>query len=62
MPRLAVNTNDRLKGLITYRPFEGKAVGRTIVLVCRERFGRMTDIDTLAAFIAENLPGGVYRL
>jgi LysR family transcriptional regulator, hydrogen peroxide-inducible genes activator len=59
IPRLAVETNDRLKNLITYRAFEGKPVGRTIVLVCRERFGRMNDIETLAAFIRENLPEGV---
>jgi LysR family hydrogen peroxide-inducible transcriptional activator len=59
MPRLAVDANDRLKNLITYRAFEGKPVGRTIVLVCRERFGRMNDIETLAAFIRENLPEGV---
>ncbi len=59
IPSLAVETNDRLKNLITYRSFEGKPVGRTIVLVCRERFGRMTDVETLAAFIRENLPKGV---
>jgi LysR family hydrogen peroxide-inducible transcriptional activator len=59
MPRLAVDSNDRLKNLITYRPFEGKPVGRTIVLVCRERFGRMNDIEALAQFIRENLPRGV---
>jgi LysR family transcriptional regulator, hydrogen peroxide-inducible genes activator len=59
MPRLAVDANDRLKNLITYRPFEGKPVGRTIVLVCRERFGRMNDIETLAEFIRDNLPKGV---
>src|SRR5215510_1828686 len=59
MPRLAVDSNDRLKNLITYRPFEGKPVGRTIVLVCRERFGRMNDIAALSQFIRENLPKGV---
>ena len=59
MPRLAVDSNDRLKNLITYRPFEGKPVGRTILLVCRERFGRMNDIEALAQFIRENLPRGV---
>jgi LysR family hydrogen peroxide-inducible transcriptional activator len=59
MPRLAVETNDRLKNLITYRPFEGKPVGRTIVLVSRERFARMNDIETLAEFIRDNLPEGV---
>jgi LysR family transcriptional regulator, hydrogen peroxide-inducible genes activator len=59
IPRLAVDSNDRLKNLIAYRPFEGKPVGRTIVLVCRERFGRMNDIETLAEFIRGHLPEGV---
>jgi LysR family transcriptional regulator, hydrogen peroxide-inducible genes activator len=59
MPRLAVDSNDRLKNLIAYRPFEGKPFGRTIVLVCRERFGRINDIEALAEFIRENLPKGV---
>jgi LysR family transcriptional regulator, hydrogen peroxide-inducible genes activator len=59
MPRLAVDSNDRLKNLIAYRPFEGKPVGRTIVLVCRERFARMNDIEELAEFIRRHLPEGV---
>ena len=62
IPRLAVGASDRLKNLISYRPFEGKPVGRKIVLVCRERFGRMGDIDALAGFVRENLPEGVTRL
>jgi LysR family hydrogen peroxide-inducible transcriptional activator len=59
IPRLAAEPNDRLRNLIAYREFEGKPVGRTIVLVCRERFGRMNDIETLAEFIRRNLPEGV---
>jgi LysR family hydrogen peroxide-inducible transcriptional activator len=62
IPRLAVASNDRLKNLIRYRQFEGKPVGREIVLVCRERFGRIEDIDALTAFIREHLPEGVTRL
>ena len=62
IPRLAIATHDRLKNLVSYRQFAGKRVGREIVLVCRERFGRMADIDALAAFIRENLPEGVTRL
>ncbi|HYR83162.1 MAG TPA: LysR substrate-binding domain-containing protein [Terriglobia bacterium] len=62
IPRLAIASNDRLKNLVSYRPFAGKPVGREIVLVCRERFGRMADIDALAAFIRENLPPGVTPL
>jgi LysR family hydrogen peroxide-inducible transcriptional activator len=59
MPRLAVDSNDRLKNLIAYRPFDGKPVGRTIVLACRERFARIDDIETLAEFIRNHLPDGV---
>ncbi|PYS01137.1 MAG: LysR family transcriptional regulator [Acidobacteria bacterium] len=59
IPRLAVQMDDRLKNLIRYRQFEGKAPGRTIVLACRERFGRMTDIDALAGFIRDRVPDGV---
>jgi len=59
IPQLAVQGDSRLKNLIAYRPFEGKRVGRTIVLVCRERFGRMADINVLGDFICENLPDGV---
>ena len=59
MPLLAVHENDRLRKLIRYRTFDGKSVGRTIVLVCRERFGRMADVDLLASFIRESLPRGV---
>jgi LysR family hydrogen peroxide-inducible transcriptional activator len=59
IPWLAVQPDDRLKNLISYRPFERKAAGRTIVLACRERFGRLNDIDALAGFIREHVPGGV---
>lgn len=59
MPSLAVEANSRMKNLIVYRSFSGKPVGRTIELVCRERFGRNNDIETLAAFIRESLPEGV---
>src|SRR6266571_2228698 len=56
IPWLAVQMDDRLKNLIRYRQFEGKAPGRTIVLACRERFGRMSDIDALAGFIHDRVP------
>lgn len=59
MPQLAADGMDRLKNLIRYRAFEAERIGRTIVLVCRERFSRMADIDALASFIRENLPRGV---
>jgi LysR family hydrogen peroxide-inducible transcriptional activator len=62
MPQLAAGRSDPLKSLITYRKFEGKPVGRKIVAACRDRFGRMADIDMLANFIRESLPSGVTRL
>src|SRR5262245_8009100 len=59
MPALAVQEVRKLKPLIRYRPFESKAIGRTIILTCRNRFGRMADVDALAEFIRKNLPGCV---
>src|SRR6185436_14601112 len=48
IPELAVREDKALKSLIVYRRFDDQPVGRTIILVCRNRFGRMTDIDALA--------------
>lgn len=63
IPRLAIDDSNKLRDLVTYRPFHAsKPIGRTIVLVCRERFGRMADIDALVAFLRENLPHGVLPL
>lgn len=59
IPQLAAQEDDRLRKLIRYRSFDGKPVGRTILLVCRERFGLMADIELLASFIRETLPRGV---
>jgi LysR family transcriptional regulator, hydrogen peroxide-inducible genes activator len=56
IPALAVSEDKMLKPLISYRRFEDKGVGRTIILAYRNRFGRMADIDALANFIRENLP------
>jgi len=47
---------------MSYRHFDDKGVGREVILACRNRFGRMADIDALANFIRENLPEGVRRL
>jgi LysR family hydrogen peroxide-inducible transcriptional activator len=55
IPHLAVQSRDNLHGLIQYRSFTGKAVGRKIILVCRSRFARMKDVDTLAEFIRKNV-------
>jgi len=56
IPALAVSDDKTLKTLICYRRFDDKAIGRDIVLACRNRFGRMADIDALANFIRNNLP------
>src|SRR5215475_1575985 len=56
IPALAVSDDKMLKSLICYQRFDDKAIGREIVLACRNRFGRMIDIDALAHFIRNNLP------
>lgn len=56
MPKLAVPTGDTMKGLLKYRAFEKDSIGRTIVLVCRERFARMTEAETLAELLRSNPP------
>lgn len=58
IPLLAAGDEPRLKNLITYRAFDGKPVGREIVLVCRKRYPRMSDIDTLAEFLKKTRPEG----
>src|SRR5438552_912662 len=59
VPALAVRDDKQLKPLIRYRQFEDKVVGRNVVLTCRTRFARMSDINALAEFIRKNLPSGV---
>jgi LysR family hydrogen peroxide-inducible transcriptional activator len=54
IPYLAATADKRLKGLIHYRTFPDKSVGREIVLACRKRFGRIADINTLAKFLKTN--------
>jgi LysR family hydrogen peroxide-inducible transcriptional activator len=61
MPRLAVDSDSHLSALLAYREFEGKPVGRTIILVCRERSSRMVDVEGLAEFMRNHLPEGVTR-
>ncbi len=60
IPKMAVYPDPRLKKLITYREFDqsqgAKKVGREIILVTREHFSRMKDIDALRGFILKNLP------
>jgi LysR family hydrogen peroxide-inducible transcriptional activator len=62
LPRLAVQ--DRQAGslmsdLIAYRDFEQDSVGREIVLVCRDRYPRMEDMEKLAAFLVKHRPKGM---
>ena len=55
IPQLALKSSHGLQKLIRYRPFTGKPVGRTIVLLCRSRFSRMKDLEVLAEFIRANV-------
>ena len=56
IPQLAVPKDGHaLKSLIRYRRFDDNSVGRKIILVCRNRFGRMSDVDTLAEFIRSHV-------
>lgn len=56
MPLLAVNEDKRLKGLIRYRELEGRNTGRSIVLVCRDRFPRKREVELLGNFIRRQVP------
>jgi LysR family transcriptional regulator, hydrogen peroxide-inducible genes activator len=56
MPMLAVTNDRRLKGLIRYRKLDGKEPGRTIVLVCRDRFPRKREVELLAELVRRHLP------
>lgn len=58
IPQLAAKEDPKLKNLICYRRFDGKPVGREIVLVARKRFARMRDIELLAAYLKELRPVG----
>ena len=59
VPELAVREDKQLKPLMTYRRFNDKTIGRNVILVCRKRFARMTDIDALASLIRDHLPSSV---
>jgi LysR family hydrogen peroxide-inducible transcriptional activator len=62
IPQLAILDDKRLKSLIRYRQFDDRPVGRNVILTCRSRFARMSDIDTLASLIRNHLPPGVRPL
>ncbi len=61
VPELAVREDKQLKPLMVYRRFGEKGIGRNIILVCRKRFARMADIDTLASLVRDHLPASVVR-
>lgn len=61
IPELAVRDDKQLKSLMVYRRFADQAIGRNVILVCRKRFGRMVDVDTLASLIRDHLPSSVTR-
>jgi LysR family hydrogen peroxide-inducible transcriptional activator len=62
IPTLALRPDRQLKPLVRYRTFDDGQVGRNVVLACRNRFGRMPDVEELAAFIRKNVPPGCRRL
>ncbi len=58
IPWLAAKEDPKLKNLISYRSFNGKAVGREIVMVCRKKFPRIGDIVILSEFLKRHRPEG----
>ncbi len=61
-PYLAVKNDVKLNPLLKYTPFADEKVGRTIVLVCRKHYAKMSEADLLAQFIREHLPAGVHEM
>lgn len=56
IPRLAATDDVKLRRLLCYRAFDGKPVGRQIVLVFRKRYARTGDIEAFARFLKEHRP------
>lgn len=56
LPELAIGDFDPMKNLLTYRKFESEKIGRTIVLVCRQRYARLAEIEKLAEFLQRIAP------
>jgi LysR family transcriptional regulator, hydrogen peroxide-inducible genes activator len=59
LPLLAAQEDPKLRGLVVYRRFEAKQVGRIITLYCRARYPRAADIDALAELVRSCLPDGL---
>lgn len=53
-----MNNERRLKASLSYRPFDGKPVGREIGLAVRKRSARLDEIRTLAKFLSDTRPDG----
>lgn len=51
LPKLAVSEKP-LKSLVKYREFSKQDVGREVVLVCRDRYPNMIDIQALAEIVS----------
>ena len=56
IPKLAVREDAKLKELLTYRTLDDRRVGREIVLVCRQSYTQMEDIEQLAKLIRAVFP------
>ncbi len=54
IPALAAGSN--MKGLLVYRSFGDEEIGREIVLVCRDRYARMADMEILANYLKTHAP------
>lgn len=59
MPLLAVHDDPKLSRLVEYRPFDGKPLGRQIVLATRKRSSRFEEMELLADFLRKHTPSGV---
>jgi LysR family transcriptional regulator, hydrogen peroxide-inducible genes activator len=56
IPLLAARSDARLKDLVEYRRLEGKPVGRSVALVCRDSFSRKDEVRLLAKVIRQSVP------
>jgi LysR family hydrogen peroxide-inducible transcriptional activator len=55
VPSLAVGMDRALKSLISYKDFEDEKIGRKISLYCREGYAKLSDAESLATFIQEQM-------
>lgn len=55
LPKLAA-LDRPMSDLVSYREFDQSSVGRQIVLVCRERYPAIADVERLAEFLIKHHP------